>query len=84
MMQDQGLSEREARARFYALDVPGLLLEGMSGLRAEQQAFARKRADVADWQIANQSKIGLFDVVRNAKPTVLIGVSEPEGAVLSI
>lgn len=80
VMQDEGLSEQEARSRFYALDIPGLLVEGMKGLRPEQEAFARKTADVADWQVADRSKIGLIDVVRNAKPTVLIGVSGQPGA----
>jgi malate dehydrogenase (oxaloacetate-decarboxylating) len=80
VMQDQGLSEREARDRFYALDLPGLLVEGVNGLRPEQEPFARKREDVAHWQIADQAKIGLLDVVRNAKPTVLIGVSGQPGA----
>ena len=80
MMLDQRLSEREARDRFYALDVPGLLVEGMKGLRPEQEAFARKREDVAQWKLADRSKIGLLDVIRNVKPTVLIGVSGQPGA----
>ena len=80
LMEDEGLSEREARDRFYALDLPGLLIEGVNGLRPEQEAFARKRGDVAGWQLANSTKIGLLDVVRNARPTVLIGVSGQPGA----
>ena len=52
----------------------------MKGLRPEQEAFVRKRADVAQWQVAGPSKIGLLDVVRNVKPTVLIGVSGQAGA----
>ncbi len=79
VMQDEGLSEQQARERCYALDIPGLLVEGVKGLRSEQEAFARKRADIAQWRVADQSKIGLVDVVRNAKTTVLIGVSGQPG-----
>jgi len=35
---------------------------------------------VAGWQVSNPNDIGLLDVVRNVKPTVLIGVSGQPGA----
>jgi malate dehydrogenase (oxaloacetate-decarboxylating) len=35
---------------------------------------------VAEWQIANPQNIGLLDLIKNAKPTVLIGVSGQPGA----
>ena len=38
-----------------------------------------KRAAVAGWKLDHQDKIGLLDVIRNAKPTVLIGVSGQAG-----
>jgi malate dehydrogenase (oxaloacetate-decarboxylating) len=79
VMQDEGLTEQQAREHFYALDLPGLLVEGEKGLRPEQEAFARKRGDVAQWQVVDRKKIGLLDIVRNAKPTVLIGVSGQSG-----
>lgn len=75
VLQDAGLNSEEAHSRFYALDRHGLLIEGVEGLSSEQAAFARKRAEVAGWQHSNPDKIELIDVVRNAKPTVLIGVS---------
>jgi malate dehydrogenase (oxaloacetate-decarboxylating) len=80
VMRDAGLSEAEAYARFYGFGRNGLLVEGGKGVRAEQAAFARKRADVAGWQVANPDEIGLLDVVRHAKPTVLIGVSSQPGS----
>ncbi len=80
LMQDEGLSEQEARARFYPVDRYGLLVEGVKDLRSEQQAFVRKHSDIESWQLSNQQCIGLLDVVRNAKPTVLIGVSGQAGA----
>jgi malate dehydrogenase (oxaloacetate-decarboxylating) len=79
VMRDAGLSEAEAYARFYGFGRNGLLVEGGKGVRPEQAAFARKRADVAGWQVANPDEINLLDVVRNAKPTVLIGVSGQPG-----
>ncbi|MGZ4039837.1 MAG: malic enzyme-like NAD(P)-binding protein, partial [Bacteroidia bacterium] len=37
-------------------------------------------SDVYGWQLAGSGEIGLADVVRNARPTVLIGVSGEPGA----
>jgi malate dehydrogenase (oxaloacetate-decarboxylating) len=80
VMRDAGLSEQKAYERFYAVDRYGLLIEGGQGLRPEQAPFARRNSDVAGWQISNPKEIDLLDVVRNAKPTVLIGVSGQSGA----
>jgi malate dehydrogenase (oxaloacetate-decarboxylating) len=79
MMAD-GLSEQEARSRFYLVDRDGLLVEGMSGLLDFQTPFVRSRAALADWRLEQPDRISLFDVVRNARPTVLIGVSGQPGA----
>jgi len=74
-MIDAGLPEAEARRRFFAVDRDGLLVEGMGGLIGFQQPFVQPAAAVADWHCEHPGRIGLFDVVANAKPTVLIGVS---------
>jgi malate dehydrogenase (oxaloacetate-decarboxylating) len=78
-MRDAGLSEQDAYSRFYALDRYGLIVEGGQGVRPEQEPFARKRTEVAGWKVADPKNIGLLDVVKNAKPTVLIGVSGQPG-----
>jgi malate dehydrogenase (oxaloacetate-decarboxylating) len=80
VMVDAGLSEAEAYGRFYAVDRYGLLIEGGKDIRPEQARFVRKRSDVGGWHIPNPEEIGLPDVVRNAKPTLLIGVSGQPGA----
>jgi malate dehydrogenase (oxaloacetate-decarboxylating) len=80
VMRDAGLSEQEAYARFYAVDRYGLLVEGGQGIRSEQAPFARSKSELANWQVTNRQEIGLLDVIRNAKPTVLIGVSGQAGA----
>jgi malate dehydrogenase (oxaloacetate-decarboxylating) len=80
VIRDAGLSEQEAYRRFYAVDRDGLLVQGGEGIRAEQAPFARQKSDVSGWQISNPKEIGLLDVVRNARPTVLIGVSGQAGS----
>jgi len=78
-MQDKGLSEEEARSRFYAIDRYGLVTENGKDVRPEQLPYARKEREVRDWKHPNP-EITLLDVVRNAKPSVLIGVSGQAGA----
>jgi len=78
-MEDRGLSPEEARSRFYGVDRYGLVTEDMKDLRPEQRAYARKNQEVQGWAQSN-GEIGLLDVVRQAKPTVLIGVSGQAGA----
>jgi len=79
-MKEQGLSEAEARKRIYAFNRYGLIVEGCRGIRPEQQQLVRKREDVEGWQLSGGEDISLLDVVRNAKVTVLAGVSAQPGA----
>src|SRR5271155_3453634 len=74
-MVEAGLSESEARGRFYLVDRQGLLVEDMAGLQPFQAPFAQKRDRIAEWALENPNLIGLADVVANAYPTVLIGTS---------
>jgi malate dehydrogenase (oxaloacetate-decarboxylating) len=79
-MKEEGLSEAKARKRIYAFNRYGLLVEGCRGVRPEQEPLLRKREDVAGWQLSGGEDISLLDVVRNAKVTVLAGVSAQAGA----
>src|SRR4051795_2303393 len=79
-MIEDGLPEAEARRRFFLVDRDGLLVEGMTGLMPFQEPFVQPRDAVAGWTLDQAGRIGLADVVRNAKPTVLIGVSGQPGA----
>ena len=79
-IQDKGLSPEEARTHFYGIDRYGLVIEnGCKDVRPEQLPYARKEEEVKGWSQSN-GEITLLDVVRNAKPTVLIGVSGQTGA----
>jgi malate dehydrogenase (oxaloacetate-decarboxylating) len=75
-----GLSKKEAKSRFYLVDRDGLLVAGMPGILDFQKPFAQSRAALADWRLEQADRIGLLDVARNARPTVLIGVSGQPGA----
>jgi malate dehydrogenase (oxaloacetate-decarboxylating) len=78
-MQDKGLTEEEARNHFYAIDRYGLVTENGKDVRPEQLPYARKEQEVQGWKQPN-GEITLLDVVRHAKPSVLIGVSGQPGA----
>ncbi len=80
VMQNQGLTEQEAYERIYAIGRRGMLVEGDPGVRPEQRSFVRKRSEAQHWQLDHPEEIGLADVIRNARPTVLIGVSGEPGA----
>jgi malate dehydrogenase (oxaloacetate-decarboxylating) len=79
-MVNDGLSEAEARRRFFAVDRGGLLVEGMSDITPEQRPFVQTRQAVAGWMLQKPGEISLLDVVSNGKPTVLIGVSGQSSA----
>jgi malate dehydrogenase (oxaloacetate-decarboxylating) len=79
-VREARLEEKEARSRYYALDRYGLIFKGGQGARPEQEPFARRRVELSGWRVGIPNSIGLLDVIRNAKPTVLIGVSDRPGA----
>jgi malate dehydrogenase (oxaloacetate-decarboxylating) len=79
LMQERGVSEQDARNHFYALDRYGLVTEKGKDVRPEQLPYARKEQEVEGWRQPNR-EITLLDVMRHAKPSVLIGVSGQAGA----
>ncbi len=79
LMQNKGVPEQEARNRFYAIDLYGLVTENGKDVRPEQLPYARKEEGVQGWRQPN-GDIALLDVIRHAKPSVLIGVSGQAGA----
>jgi malate dehydrogenase (oxaloacetate-decarboxylating) len=74
-MVGDGLSEAEARGRFWLIDKPGLLHDGLTDLQSFQQPFAQPRERLVGWQLARPDPVGLADVVGNVHPTILIGVT---------
>ncbi len=77
---ETGLDPAEARRRFYLVDRDGLLVDGGPEPLTFQAPFVQSRDAVADWKLDAPGRIELLDVVRNAHPTVLIGVTGVAGA----
>ncbi len=78
-MVEEGLSEQEARSRFYLIDRTGLLTDATTGLLPFQKPFVQEKEKLAGWQLELSDKINFKDVVRNVHPTLLIGVSGQGG-----
>jgi malate dehydrogenase (oxaloacetate-decarboxylating) len=79
-MIESGVDAKDAARRFHMVDQDGLLLEGMNAITAFQRPFVQPRAAVESWPVENVARVTLLDVVRNAKPTTLIGVSGQPGS----
>ena len=80
LMVASNMSESEARTHFYAVDQEGLLVDDMAGLQPFQRPFAQQRSRLAGWVLEQPGRISLLDVVNNARPTTLIGVTGQAGA----
>ena len=78
-MERDGLSREEAKKRVWLIDRNGLVTDDMADLPDYQQAYARPAAEVAGWQ-KGDGKISLLEVVKQVKPTILIGTSTDHGA----
>lgn len=77
-MRTEGLSEDEARGRVLMVDRFGLLTDKLANLLDFQSRLVQSSESIGDWQLESDT-ISLQDVVRNARPTVLIGVSGQPG-----
>lgn len=74
-LREEGLSDDEIKERLFAIDINGLIVEDMPDLEDQMKLFAQKRANVSNWDVADQKHITFEEVIKNAKPTVLIGAT---------
>ena len=75
-MVADGVGQPQATRGFWGLGQHGLITQDMIGtLRDFQVAYARPADEVAGWARDEGGGIGLLEVVRRVKPTILIGVS---------
>jgi malate dehydrogenase (oxaloacetate-decarboxylating) len=79
-MKGEGLTEDEARSRFWVIDKNGLLQSGRKDLTSEQSVYAQPEGRVSAWPRTSDGHIGLADVIGQIKATILIGLSTVGGA----
>ncbi|MBK0033737.1 NAD-dependent malic enzyme [Erwinia sp. S43] len=77
-MKSEGLSEDEARARVFMVDRFGLLTDKLPNLLNFQSKLVQKSERLTNWDSSSDS-LSLLDVVRNARPSIMIGVSGQPG-----
>ena len=74
-MRTDGLSEDEARSRFWMVDRDGLLHSGRRDLTPEQHIYAQPLSRISSWPHASGANFGLADVIHHVRATALIGLS---------
>jgi malate dehydrogenase (oxaloacetate-decarboxylating) len=79
-MTEQGLSEQDARSRFWLLNSKGVLHAGRKDLTPEQMVYAQPESRIADWPRTSNGNVGLADVIGQIDATILIGLSTVGGA----
>lgn len=79
-MMRAGMSEQEARNRFWILNSKGLITDKSEDMIPSQLPYLRDSASLKNWKLVDSHNITLFDVVKNVKPTILIGCSTVPGS----
>jgi malate dehydrogenase (oxaloacetate-decarboxylating) len=79
-MQAEGSSAAEALSTIWLVDSQGLVHGGRGNLEPAKGMFAQPVERIADWAGADERNILLEEVVRQVRPTVLIGTAAQEGA----
>ncbi len=79
MIQD-GLTEAEARARFWIINRGGVLHSARTDLSTEQRAFAQSTGRLAGFARSAAGVVGLEEVIQERSATILIGLSTLGGA----
>ena len=82
MVAIDGVAQEAANAKFFLLDKYGLIKEslGPEKIRDGLQEFVRPDPEWAGVPANERGEIGLLEVVRKVRPTVLIGCSTRAGA----
>ncbi len=74
----EGLTETQARSQIFMVDKNGLLTQHMTDLYSFQKVLAQPLKHIDGWQYRGEHP-GLLAVMREAKPSILIGVSGQKG-----
>ena len=75
-----GIDSNQAKKCFWLIDRNGLITDKSTNVTGMQQKFMRDQNEVASWQQDEKGQINLPAVIKNIKPTILIGTSGVHGA----
>ncbi len=79
-MVEEGTSERDAVRSVWMVDSRGLILEERTDLEPAKRRYARPNGEIAEWMRSGAALPTIEDVVRNVRPTILIGTAAMPGA----
>ena len=74
-MMLEGLTEKQARSRFYITDRAGLIHNAREVSDPAQKKFSQSDEATKNWSVKDPSSITLEEVVKNAKPSILLGLT---------
>ncbi len=79
-MMSEGLSQRASRAAIWLVDSHGLVHTGRNELEPFKQRYAQDKARTSTWRLADPDHMTFLDVIKNVRPSILIGTSAQPGA----
>jgi malate dehydrogenase (oxaloacetate-decarboxylating) len=79
-MQAAGVAQTDLPQRVLCLDSKGLILSDRKGLDGHKREIAANPGVAAGWTASANGRFTLLDVVRQFKPTILIGASGQPGS----
>jgi malate dehydrogenase (oxaloacetate-decarboxylating) len=74
-MTEEGLTEEEARSRFWLVNSKGVLHSGRKDLSHEQMIYAQPENRIAGWPRTCNGNVGFADLIGRIEATILIGLS---------
>jgi malate dehydrogenase (oxaloacetate-decarboxylating) len=78
-LQEDGLTLAEARACIWTCDSRGLVTSDRTGLEEFKATYARDPAELATFQASDCSRLSLPEIIRNVRPTILLGTTGTAG-----
>lgn len=79
-MIKEGLTRQEATAAIWMVDIHGLLHSGRADLEPFNRKYAQQIDRINAWPSSSLERTTLLEVIKNVKPSILIGTSAQPGA----
>jgi malate dehydrogenase (oxaloacetate-decarboxylating) len=76
----EGTTELQARVKLWLVDSQGLVHTGRTKVEPFKQKYAQAIEATRHWKLGDPSQLNFSNVIKNVKPTILIGTSAQPGA----